>query len=97
MSKIALVVSFKAAEGRKDELIEGLKGHAQRSLDNEEGCIRFDVLIPRSGEADVMLYELYESQAAFDLHSASDHIKMWRGMSEGMVAERSIVITEVQT
>ena len=96
MSKIALVVKFTAAEGRREELIEGLKGHAQRSLDNEEGCIRFDVLIPRNGEADVMLYELYASQEAFDLHSASDHIKMWRGMSEGMVAERNITITEVQ-
>jgi len=96
MSKIALVVRFKAAAGRKQELIEGLKGHAQRSLDNEEGCIRFDVLVPRGGEADVMLYELYESQAAFDLHSSSDHIKMWREMSADLVAERNITIAEVQ-
>jgi quinol monooxygenase YgiN len=96
MSKIALVVRFKAAEGHKQELIEGLKGHAKRSLDNEEGCIRFDVLVPRSGDADVMLYELYADQAAFDLHSASEHIKLWRKLSEGMVAERHIAITEVQ-
>ena len=96
MSQIALVVSLTAAAGRRDELIEGLKGHAQRSRDNEAGCIRFDVLIPRDGAADVMLYELYESQAAFDAHTASEHFKMWRGMSEGMVAERSVAITEVQ-
>jgi (4S)-4-hydroxy-5-phosphonooxypentane-2,3-dione isomerase len=96
MSKIALVVKFKAAEGRKQALIEGLKGHAQRSLDNEDGCVRFDVLIPRGGDADVMLYELYENQASFDLHSASDHIKMWREMSQDLVAERNITITEVQ-
>ena len=96
MSKIALVVKFKAAEGRKQELIDGLKGHAQRSLDNEEGCLRFDVLLPRGGDADVMLYELYEDQPAFDLHSASEHIKMWREMSQGLVADRNITITEVQ-
>jgi len=96
MSEIALVVSFKATEGRKQELIEGLKGHAQRTLDNEEGCIRFDVLIPRSGNADIMLYELYRDQAALDEHASSDRLKAWREKSTPLVAERSITVTEVQ-
>lgn len=96
MSKVALVVSFKATEGRKDELIEGLKGHAQRTMDNEEGCVRFDVLIPRGGDADVMLYELYRDQAALDEHASSDRLKAWRDQSAPLVAERTITITDVQ-
>ena len=96
MSKVALVVTFKAAQGRKDELIEGLKGHARRTLDNEEGCIRFDVLSPRGGDADVMLYELYRDQTALDEHASSNRLKAWREESAPLVAERSITITEVQ-
>ncbi len=96
MAKIALVVAFGAAEGRKDDLIAALKGHAQRTMDNEDGCIRFDVLIPRSGDADIMLYELYRDQAALDEHASSDRLAAFREETKDLVGTRHITITEVQ-
>jgi quinol monooxygenase YgiN len=96
MSNVALVVTFKATEGRKDDLIAGLMGHAKRTLDNEEGCLRFDVLLPRDGAGDVMLYELYRDQAALDEHASSDRLAKWREESAPLVAERQIVIVDLQ-
>jgi quinol monooxygenase YgiN len=47
--------------------------NAAQSRELEAGCIRFDVLTPHDPDAagDVFLYELYDSEAAFE-----DHLNM---------------------
>ncbi len=96
MSKVALVVTLDVKPEHYETFLEEMAAHSGRSLSKEEGCLRFDVLLPRDGGNRVMLYELYADSAALDLHSASDHIAYFRERSEGMVAERDIVFVTVR-
>lgn len=96
MSQVALIVTYKAAPGRKDDLIAGVTRHARGTLEDDEGCVRFDVLEPRGGVGDVMLYELYRDQAALDAHTASERLKLWREESVPLVASREILTVDVR-
>ena len=96
MSNVALVVAYQVAEGRKDDLVEAVKRHAEGTLADEEGCLRFDVLVPRDGAVEVMLYELYRDQAALDAHRSSDRLAKWREASAELVDGRQITVVDLQ-
>ncbi len=96
MSGVALVVVYDVAEGCKDDLIAGVKRHAEGTLADEEGCVRFDVLVPRDGAVEVMLYELYRDQAALDEHRASDRLAKWREASAEWLNGRQITVVDLQ-
>ncbi len=93
MSMVALVVTLDVKPEHYEKFLEERAAHAGRSLSKEEGCVRFDILLPKDGGTRVMLYELYADQAALDLHAASDHIAYFRDLSSDMVANREIVYT----
>ena len=67
-----VIATFRLAAGCKGEFLELLKAHAARSLAEEPGCLRFDVLLPTDQYPEhaeqVMLYEVYSSPAAFADH-----------------------------
>lgn len=92
MSKIALVVTLKIADGKMDEFMPSLLGHAARCNMHEEGCLQFDVLKPQERPNEVRIYEVYRDQAALDEHSKGGSIKQMRDETEGMVTDRDLVI-----
>jgi len=49
--------------------------HRARSLRDEPGTLQFEVLLPRSDNTKVMLYELYTDDAAFEAHRNGPSIK----------------------
>ena len=68
MSRTMIVVEFEVKPEHRDELIELMKGHAQRSR-AEDGCQQFDVLLPQEDQSRVLLVEAWRDQAALDAHS----------------------------
>jgi len=50
-----------------------LKHQAAESLKREPGCTRFDVLSDMQSEEGFLLYEIYDSREAFDVHLAMEH------------------------
>ena len=64
MSKICLVVDFTIKPEAKAQFLEIIREHASKTLENEEGCLQFDVCDPVEGANRVFLYEVYADDAA---------------------------------
>jgi (4S)-4-hydroxy-5-phosphonooxypentane-2,3-dione isomerase len=54
----------------------------------EPGCREFDILVLASNPNHIFLYEVYENEAAFQAHRASDHFKKYAATTKDMVAKR---------
>jgi (4S)-4-hydroxy-5-phosphonooxypentane-2,3-dione isomerase len=89
MPKFALIASIEVAPGRRDEFLPLLRAHAARCLKDEPGTLQFDVLLPHDGGDKVMLYELYQDQAAFDAHSNGPSLAQLRKEAAGMMGKVS--------
>jgi quinol monooxygenase YgiN len=66
--------TWKAKPG-EDEAILGLLGRISRASTAEPGCLQFTVHRSLDDPSTFFLYEQYESEAAFDAHAASDHVR----------------------
>jgi quinol monooxygenase YgiN len=89
MPKFALIASIDVAPGRRDEFVPLLQAHAARCLKDEPGTLQFDVLLSHDGGDKVMIYELYEDEAAFDAHSKGASIVQLRKEAGSMMAKVS--------
>ncbi len=54
----------------------------------EPGCRRFDILNLASDPNHFLLYEVYDNEAAFQAHRATDHFKKYAATTGNMVAKR---------
>jgi len=54
----------------------------------EPGCRRFDILNLNSDPNHFLLYEVYDNEAAFQAHRATDHFKKYMATTGSMVAKR---------
>jgi (4S)-4-hydroxy-5-phosphonooxypentane-2,3-dione isomerase len=70
MNRIMIVVEFEVKPEHRNQFIELIKGHAQRSR-AEDGCQQFDVLLPQEDHNRVLLVEAWRDQVALDVHSRS--------------------------
>jgi (4S)-4-hydroxy-5-phosphonooxypentane-2,3-dione isomerase len=68
MSRIMIVVEFEVKPEHRNQFIELIKGHAQRSR-ADDGCQQFDVLLPQEDQSRVFLVEAWRDQAALEMHS----------------------------
>lgn len=87
MDKFAIVATFDVADGRMDEFLPLMLAHRDRCLKDEPGTLRFDVLRPRNDENTIMLYEVYEDDAAFQVHWNGPSVARMRADTTGMVAK----------
>lgn len=51
---------------------------ARGSVENEPGCLRFDVIQDESDPNRIYLYEVYRDEAAFQAHLKATHFVEWR-------------------
>jgi (4S)-4-hydroxy-5-phosphonooxypentane-2,3-dione isomerase len=86
MPKFAIVATIEVLPGRIDEFLPILMAHKARCLKEEPGTLLFEVLRPRDDDTKVMLYELYQDDAAFDVHVKGSSIAHMREESAGMTA-----------
>jgi (4S)-4-hydroxy-5-phosphonooxypentane-2,3-dione isomerase len=68
MTKLAIIGTAEIAPGRIDEVLPLLMAHRDRCLKDEPGTRQFEVLRVRDDDTKLMLYELYENDAAFQAH-----------------------------
>jgi quinol monooxygenase YgiN len=72
--------------GRRDQLLPLLKAHGARSLKDEPGTLHFEVLVPREDATKLLIYEVYQDEAAFEAHRNAASIARFRKEAEGMFA-----------
>jgi autoinducer 2-degrading protein len=92
MSKVALVVEFDIKPAHRAAFEEIIRFHAKRTLDTEEGCVQFDVLIPQRDANKVFLFECYRDDAAFEAHGKSPLLAETREKYKDMIEDRRITV-----
>lgn len=95
MGGYVVLAQFEVKPGKLAEMVKVAKLDAKASVANEPGCRRFDVLVPRDGGERVVLYEIYDDEAAFQAHLETPHLKQFRESIEPLVADRQVDIFDI--
>jgi quinol monooxygenase YgiN len=85
MPRFAIIGTVEIAPGRMDELLSLLMAHRARCLKDEPATLQFEVLMPDDDNTKVMLYEVYQDEAALDAHSTGPSIARLREEAAGMI------------
>jgi len=82
----------------KSEHVQDFKrevsSNAAASLRNEKGCRQFDVCFSSRDSGEVFLYEVYDSEAAFDAHLASAHFAQFSAISASWIVDKIVSVFE---
>lgn len=60
------------------------------SVNREIGCKRFDVTVPNDRNDQIILYEIYDDEAAFEAHLKTRHYLEFNAASAAFVESRTI-------
>jgi quinol monooxygenase YgiN len=85
---IALSVDVRCRLGRRADFLARLKLHAATCLAQEPGCRRFDIMVPRDEDDRVIIFEVYDDEAALAAHDASAHMAAFRADAAPMIESR---------
>jgi quinol monooxygenase YgiN len=89
----AILVDFKLVSAQAMPAFRQLiDDNAQASCRDEPGCWRFDVLTVVGQGDRVILYEIYASKDAFDLHLKSPHFDHFNRASAPLVLNKAITV-----
>ena len=91
MTTFVITVEFRLSPGAMAEFRRLIDENARNSCRLEEGCRRFDVLVPAGQSDRVLLYEIYDDRAAFDAHLATEHFKRFNAASAPLVIDKTVV------
>jgi (4S)-4-hydroxy-5-phosphonooxypentane-2,3-dione isomerase len=86
MSKLAIIATVEVTPGKRGQLLNALTSHKARCLRDESGTLQFEILQPHEDETHVLLYEVYEDDAAFEMHRNGTSIARFREETVGIVA-----------
>ena len=89
---IALFVTLDVRPTFREKLLAAITAQAAASLEREPGCVQFDVCVDTADPNRVLLYEVYEDEAAFEAHGTTPHFTVWRAAADECVEhlERTI-------
>ncbi|SHH38574.1 putative quinol monooxygenase [Pollutimonas bauzanensis] len=89
-SMYIVIVTFEIHSADFGKFLLLLRENARTSLKLEPGCHQFDVCADLAQENTVVLYEVYESEEAFDAHLSMPHFKAFDDLVKNMVRGKSI-------
>src|SRR5215510_8700417 len=87
MPKFANVVTIEVALGPRDQLLPLLAAHKARCLKDEPGTLEFEILLPKDDDTKVLSYEVYQDEAAFEVHRNGQSLAQLRGEIAGIVVK----------
>jgi quinol monooxygenase YgiN len=92
-----MVVEFNLKPGQHAAFDRIIREHARRTLEEEPGCERFDVLQPvgRDGAPDqarVLLCEIYRDQVAVDEHGKDPRLATVRDAYAPLIENRRLTL-----
>jgi quinol monooxygenase YgiN len=68
MSEVMIVVEFEVKPEHRSQFIDLMRGHAERSR-RDDGCLQFDLMLPKDDDKHVFLVEKWRDQEALDAHA----------------------------
>ncbi len=94
MDGFVILAEFDLRPGAITEFLRHVGDNAGASVRDEPGCRRFDVLVPEGETTDgaprIVLYEIYDSPAAFDAHLRTPHFRAFDEATKALVSGRSV-------
>jgi quinol monooxygenase YgiN len=94
----AVFVEVDVVPERIDECLAMTLAAATRNVADDPGCRQIDVSLKADGSPTIMLYEVYESSAAFDAHIRMPGFLSWREETRSMVVGmRMIRLNHIQS
>jgi quinol monooxygenase YgiN len=82
-----LQVSIRIKPENVDAFMQKLNDNA-RNARKEPGCKQFEVLVDPNDRAKIMLYEVYNDEAAFETHQQTPHFKKYVAEAVPLLADR---------
>ncbi|WP_036258930.1 putative quinol monooxygenase [Mesorhizobium sp. WSM3224] len=95
MTGYVVWVDFRLKPGTRDSFRELVDANATASVCNEAGCRRFDVTEARGEPDRIVLYEIYDSEAAFDEHCRTAHFDEFNTQITPLVDSKSVTICDL--
>lgn len=92
MTGYVIIVDFRLKAGAQSAFRALIDANAISSAKNEQGCRRFDVIEPIGERDRVVLYEVYDDQAAFETHCTSAHFLSFDAESAPLVDDKEVVL-----
>ena len=86
---VVLWVEIIVKPEHREEFLEALWEDANGALDNEPGCLRFDVTVDTENPDRYMLFEVYRDAEARRVHRAAPYLKRVSAGLDAWVAEPS--------
>jgi (4S)-4-hydroxy-5-phosphonooxypentane-2,3-dione isomerase len=83
-----VTVQFAVLPEYAERFLAEMNANAEASVHLEEGCRQFDVCTGDAGT--VFLYEVYDSEAAFQLHLKSQHFLSFNETTTAWVADKTV-------
>jgi (4S)-4-hydroxy-5-phosphonooxypentane-2,3-dione isomerase len=91
MTGFVVIVEFRLKAGARSDFRRLIDANASASVARERGCRRFDVVEPRDAADRVLLYEIYDDEAAFDAHCRSEHYAHFNSASAPLVNAKTVM------
>jgi len=92
---IALFVTLDVRPALRERLLAAITAQGAASLEREPGCLQFDVCVDSDDPNRVLLYEVYEDEAAFDAHGRTPHFAVWRAAADECVVHLERTLTTI--
>jgi quinol monooxygenase YgiN len=85
MAKLAISGAIDIAPGSLDAFLPMLMAHRARCLGDEPGTRAFEVIVPDDDKSKVLLFEVYDDRAAFDVHWDGPSLARLRSEAGAMI------------
>jgi quinol monooxygenase YgiN len=82
-----LAVTIRIKPESVDAFMKGVLANA-REARKEPGCRQFEVLVDPADRSQVMLFEVYDDEAAFEAHQQTPHFKKYLAEAVPLLASR---------
>ncbi|MFC9553476.1 putative quinol monooxygenase [Rhodococcus sp. NPDC056960] len=90
---LSLIVSVQVEPDKRDRFLAVIADNALRSVRDEPGCLRFDVVEHAAERNHFFFYEIYRDAEAFAQHKAAPHFADWRAGADECLVPGSQVNT----
>ena len=85
-----IIAPIQIKEGFKDQFMGPMLDDARGSVNDEPGCLRFDVIQDAGDSNRIWLYEVYKDEAAFQAHTPGAPLPAVEGRHQGHAGARPL-------
>ncbi len=100
MAELTIIVEFETLDGFEEDFTSIIRDHAKKTLQEEPGCLRFEVIKPVERDGTpipnrVMVNELYADAAALDAHEKNPRMPGLRAATGPLLKSRRLILAKV--